>query len=141
MKNNGFSLVELLLTLTLLAIVMTYGYKSFSDSRVTIEAEIDRHFIFKIPVLLEQIYANKLSYPSHLGEILDSKNTGFFTPKEYYLLSYQRDTKNNYLLTATLNPNKRNSDKVKCAVISINEAGKLSGFDKAGNAISSLCWK
>lgn len=140
MKNRGFSLVELLLTLTILSIVMTYGYASFSDARVTIEAEIDRQFILKIPVLLEQFYADKLSYPDRLDEIIASNNSGIYTPKSYYLLTYKRHSGNNYRLTATLNPKKHNSDKVVCAVININETGKLTGFDTAGNTISNLCW-
>lgn len=141
MRNNGFSLVELLLTLTLLSIVITYGYISFSDSRVAVEAETDRQYILKIPVLLEQVYANKLSYPGHLGEIINTNSANFLTPGNYYLLSYRRVTKNNYILTAKLNPGKKYTDKVKCVVITINEAGKLSAFDNAGNPISSECWK
>lgn len=140
MKSNGFSLVELLLTLALLAAVMTYGYRAFSHSRVSVEAETDRQFILTIPVLLEQFFIRNLAYPRHISDFMNSKNGDFTTPKAYYILNY-RPGVNNYRLTATLNPGKSGSDKVNCALIILDENGKLTGLDRAGNSISGSCWK
>ena len=141
MKNKGFSLIELLITLTILAIIMTYGYHTFSDTRATIQAEIDRQYLLKIPLLLEQFFADNLTYPEHLGEILNSNQANFYTPKAYYLIAYRRGTNNNYFISARLNADKQYADKIACAAITIGASGKITGYDNSGNIATNLCWK
>lgn len=141
MRFRGFSLIEMLITLAILAIVISHGFRSFSHSRITVEAETDRQHLLRIPVLLDQYYAAKLTYPNRLQDILKSGNSSARTPRGYYLLSYRRESSNSYLLTATLNPRNARSEYVRCAVMTINASGKLAGYDKNGKPANDACWR
>ena len=141
MKNKGFSLIELLLVLSLIAVLIGYGFKSYRHSTVIIEAEIDRQYILKIPVLLEEIYATTLNYPNQLDGIINSINNHFYTPKAYYRLLYRRKSNNQYQLSAQLNLEKSGSNYINCSLISLDETGKLSGFDQSGNPLTNDCWR
>ena len=141
MKSKGFSLVELLLTLSLITILMTYGYKSYHHSRISVEAEMDRQFILQISILLEEYYAENLIYPTQLGDILNTSSHQAYTPKSYYLISYKQTGNNSYKLNASLNSKKKGTDQVECVQINTDEAGEIKAFNKAGNLSTSACWK
>ena len=141
MKNNGFSLVELLVTMAIVSILVTIGVSTQNTSSTNSQAKLDLLSVLQLPSSIENYFSIHYSYPQNLGQVLYSKDGVFFTPKKYYLIDYRLDSDSSYTITARLNENRTLTGTVKCYLMTINHAGKLTAQDKSGKNISSQCWK
>ena len=140
-KSKGFTLIELMVTMTLIAIMLGFAMHSYSTLQARTRAELDRQYILQLPIVIEKFFTRNHQYPAEIADFIDNADNGIaMTPSNYYRLSYQQINDNEYLLTAVLN-NRRGSEQIKCANLSIESNGVIKGLDKNNQDISSECWR
>ena len=139
MKISGFSLIELLIVMLITAIMFSFGFNSYKNSKVKVEIRRDQQYLLQLPGLVESYFSEQLKYPDNLDDFLTSDNGQFLTPENHYALSYTLDD-DDYLFTATKNNNSSNLSLGNCTKLLVYSSGRLQAFDSDNNDISAECW-
>lgn len=132
-KLLGFSLIELLIALTIIAILSSISYPVYTK-HVThirrIQAEI---VLTDLAAHLEQYYETNNSYQN---ATLADLGVSEFTEGSYYKLTIDNSTENSFQISATPLLNQAKID-IDCGNLSLDQTGnkKISGIGK-----SDECW-
>ena len=68
-RNDGFSLLELMIVVSIAAILVTLAVPSFQKSSVKAREAALKQNLFTLRSLLDQFYADRGSYPTSLEEL------------------------------------------------------------------------
>lgn len=147
-KTSGFTLVELMITIAILAIIMFWAVPNYtrqinevrrSDAQAILLGEVQR---------LERCFSDRDTY---LGCEPNDYKVQFSSPKGYYRVT-GLVTASNYTLNATADPAGDQADDERCITFSINNLGQKTAFatpididgdgsvDPAENTTTE-CWK
>jgi type IV pilus assembly protein PilE len=133
---KGFSLLELLIALTITAVLITIAIPTYHHHAIKVKRTDGKIALFDLAARLERYYAEDHSYAtatigSHLSTDVLSTDT---SQQGFYRLSIVEQTNTTFLIQATPNPQKF-SDKI-CGSLQLNHLGKKSTTTHA----KLSCW-
>jgi type IV pilus assembly protein PilE len=118
---NGFTLVELLITVAIIGILVAVAFPSYTDFVVRSNRTEAQRELLRIANLQEQFFVDKRSYTSNMIE-LGLSNDPFITENGYYSIDAAL-ANGGFVLTATALAIQNTHDS-NCLTLSVNETGK-----------------
>jgi type IV pilus assembly protein PilE len=127
---NGFTLVELLITVAIVAILAAVAFPSYTDFVARSNRTEAQRELLRIANLQEQFFVDTRAYTSNMTE-LGLGNDPFITENGFYSIDAAL-ANGGFVLTATaLAPQSTNDSS--CQTLSVNETGK--------KLPASACWE
>lgn len=127
---NGFTLVELLITVAIVAILAAVAFPSYTDFVARSNRTEAQRELLRIANLQEQFFVDTRAYTSNMTK-LGLGNDPFITENGYYSIDAAL-ANGGFVLTATaLAPQSTNDSS--CLTLSVNETGK--------KLPASACWE
>ena len=131
-KSNGFSLIELLITVAIVGILAGVAYPSYTDYVTRSNRSEAQRELMRFANLQEQVFVDSRSYAA------DMKGLGFSTvsidtDSGNYTISVSAQTATTFTLTATAKLS-QNTNDTDCTTLTINELGT-----KGGESVT--CWE
>jgi len=138
---RGFSLLELLITLTILAIVMNYGVAAWHEQIIKTRRSEARALLMQIAARQEQFRLQALRYANgaELGAAPPA-GLGINGRGPYYLLATTA-TPNDFQATATVQTDGSQVADTYCWLFGIDSAGQRWAENRAGTDTSEQCWQ
>lgn len=139
-KQKGFSLLELLITLTIIGVLATFIYPSYQAFVAKSKRSHAHAALFDISLQLENYFLHNNSYE---GATLDNLGIPASTPEGgYYLLALETDSPTQYQITATASESQKESDQA-CVVFALNEMSHKQSWGMSDGGMpepSTGCW-
>lgn len=127
---NGFTLVELLITVAIIGILVSVAFPSYTDFVARSNRTEAQRELLRIANLQEQLYVDTRAYASDMKK-LGLNADPFITENGYYSIDAAL-ANGGFVLTATaLEPQKSNDSS--CQTLSVSETGK--------KLPASACWE
>lgn len=128
----GFSLLELLVTIALIAILTMISYPSYQHHLTAVKRKQAKITLFRLASRLEQYHALNATY-QHAYNYL---HLDHFNQNKDYNFAIERATINHYQLEAVPKGEQAKADK-QCATLRFNDQGKVF---ISGNGSVQFCW-
>lgn len=131
-KTRGFTLIELMIVITILAILVTVGYPSYMEHVKKSRRAEGMGQLLELANRMERSYSDQGTYPTSISEVYGATTDGGF-----YTLSIV--SANNVSFTVSAAPTSLGrQDTDKCATFTLTSLGQKSVTD---NTLNSHCWK
>lgn len=131
-KTRGFTLIELMIVITILAIIVTVGYPSYMEHVKKSRRAEGMGQLLELANRMERSYSDQGTYPTSISEVYGATTDGGF-----YTLSIV--SANNVSFTVSAAPTSLGrQDTDKCATFTLTSLGQKSVTD---NTLNSHCWK
>jgi type IV pilus assembly protein PilE len=144
MKDQGFSLIEIIIVIMIIALFATFTYPSYRES-ITRARRIDgQTALLDLAARMEQYYAENQSYQgARVGtgkenDVLHSNHS----PQNYYILVISKQTDTEFNLVAIPRGTQANDDE-SCQTLSFNSfgiKGIAPGPGGTPRASAKQCW-
>lgn len=133
-RNSGFTLVELLVVVTVLAVIATIAVNSYRDYVLRSGRAEARAALADLAKLEEQYFANQQAYTGSMST-LDYSAT---TPGGLYQLQLATSTTSNYSIQATAISTQLEDNT--CRTFTLTGLGERSATDSGGSDTTQTCW-
>ncbi len=132
-KQSGFSLIEILVAVTIVGILVGIAWPSYNNSVQKTRRADGKEALLTAAAMQEKIYLQRNRYSGDVTEL-----GGSSSDKGYYSISVSQAGGNTtFLLTATATGVQSSDDE--CAVFTVNHVGLQKAYD-SGNTENSNCW-
>ena len=131
-KTRGFTLIELMIVLVVLAIIVAVGYPSYLEQVKKSRRAEGMGQLLELADRMERAYSDSGTYPTVISEVYVATTDGGF-----YTLSIV--SANNVSFTVSAAPTslgRQNDDK--CETFTLTSLGQKSVSD---SSLNSHCWK
>lgn len=137
-KSQGFSLIELLIVLTIVAILASIAIPNYRQHIVRARRDDAKAALVDLATRLEQFYVSHHSYAkATIGSGTDTDVlANFFSPEHFYQLKIIKQTETRFIIEASPIKNQAKAD-TQCASFRLNELGEQS---VTGASDSKACW-
>ncbi|MBA2656351.1 MAG: prepilin-type N-terminal cleavage/methylation domain-containing protein [Tatlockia sp.] len=144
MKNQGFSLLELMLVMVIVALFACFAYPGYRESLTRARRIDGQTALLDLAAKMEQYYAQQQTYEgATLGigsqsELISSNRSA----QNFYDLVITKQTPEEFSLRAIPRDSQGRDDKA-CQTLGLNSAGiKTVNFGPAGSPSSNVnhCW-
>lgn len=99
--NQGFTLVELMITIAIIAILASVGYSSYTRYVVrNAEAQVEAR-MQSLSMELERYRSSRLTYQGFVPKVIDQNNTESYQYQDGAKTVYTNDTNNKYIISVT----------------------------------------
>lgn len=122
MKINGFSIIELMVTMAILAILASVAIPSYQNQALKGDRSDGLESIHAIMNAQERFYADNMSYADDLKDLGMASST-YTTPKGHYKISVEKCTGMEYTQCVQLKATAQDS-QAKDGDLIFNTAGK-----------------
>lgn len=144
MMNKGFSLIELLIVVTILGILAAFSYSSYRDSIVRARRSDGQTALVELANRLELYYSEQQSYQ---GATLGTGNASdvshsIHSPQNWYRLVIALQTDSTFTLHA-IPRNAQAHDDLLCQTLTFNSFGVkgiIAGPSGIPTGITAQCW-
>lgn len=142
--NNGFTLIELVITMAIIGILASIAYPSYLDYVTRARRHDGQTALLELANQMEQYYADNNTYQTATiatGNPTDIRSSNTSSEGWYSLaITEQSDTR--YALQATAINAQAKNDKLCQNLIfnSVGEKGPIISSDEAANGAFSRCW-
>jgi type IV pilus assembly protein PilE len=143
MKLRGFTLPELLVTLTIVGILTAIAWPSYSAVMRRAQRDDARLALLGIQYAEELRYQNAHAYSDRLADSTALGGLGLAERSaagSYQLAVTLRDDGQRYVASARPLPQGRQAADRSCALLSIDETGRRGAVDADGRDTTTLCW-
>jgi len=131
-KNQGFSLIEVLITVAIIGILAGVAYPSYTGFVTRSNRAEAQRELMRLANLQEQVFVDTRAYATNMVG-LGFTNATYTTETGNYEITVSAQTATTFTLTATAKLSQASNDSA-CGTLTINDAGKQSGA-------SSHCWE
>ena len=138
--NNGFTLVELMLVVAVVAILAAIAYPSYREQILKSHRSDAKQALMNAATLLEQYYQENKGYPA-AGDMTDvGLADPYVTPEGYYNIQFSgAATATAYTLKAT--PVGDQVNDTACYAFTLTSRGAKSNQDASSTTINNdRCW-
>ena len=133
--NGGFTLMELLIVITIIGVLASIAYASYSNSVVASRRKAAAACLLEVSQHMERVYTTSLSYAGVTAAPALSCRTEL---SAFYTIGLNgTPTATTYALQAVPQGAQAGKD-TKCATLGLNQAGTKT-FSGTGGSVSS-CW-
>lgn len=140
-EDQGFSLLELLATLTIIALLASFAVPSWNSHLLTAKRTEATLLIMQIAMRQEQFRREHHRYASG-DEITAPHPAGLgITPQNNNYALALTASGSAFSATATVNSHGAQADDAACNSFSINESGKFWSTDANGADTTRKCWR
>ena len=148
MKQQGFTLVEMMVVVAIIGLIATIGYPSYVEQMKKSRRADAKVTLVSLAQVQESIYADNNSYTATLDTSgLGCVNRGLcvidssviYTPEKYYVLS-ATGTARAYTLTATVSATGSQKTDDECNVLTLNHKNQKTAVDSSAADSSDACW-
>lgn len=143
-SESGFTLIELMVVVTLIAILGGIAYSSYTNAvRKSHRTEATTEVMSYTQRIQRCFTVNGtfITSDTEKCQILDELEDGLTTARGYYSIAASDITATTYTLTATPVTGMGQDKDIECASFVINQAGTRSATDSADVDATSTCWK
>jgi type IV pilus assembly protein PilE len=134
-RQRGFSLIELLVTLGIVAVLAAIAYPSYIQyTRRGNRTDATRNMMLMAQGL-ERCYSQAFTYAGCAGVPAGTANT----PQGYYKITVAVPSASQFTLTAVPNGKPQSGD-APCQSFTLSSAGAQSALDSGGADSSGTCW-
>lgn len=131
--QTGFTLIELMITLVVLAILSAIAFPAYQSYVLKTRRSDAYAALAQDQTIMERCYAQNFAYNNAACPA-----TFPASPQKYYSIAVSNQTVSTYTLTAT--PQGPQASDTACAAISVDQANQKSAQDASGNTSTSTCW-
>jgi type IV pilus assembly protein PilE len=130
---RGFTLLELMITVGIVAILAAIAYPSYSNFAYRTRRADGRELLMRIAAAQERFYTNRNTYATTIGAL----NVGGASEKGYYTVADPAvaNAGQTYILTATPIDIQANDT---CGKLEVNNIGTKTAPDDSG--LNGKCW-
>ena len=143
--RQGFSLLELLITVTIISILASLAYPSYLDYLTRIRRNDGQTALLELANQMEQYFSTNNTYRT--ATIGTGSNTDLRTnatsPDGWYILSILEQTDSSYTLQAAAASAQAKNDKT-CQNLSFNSLGEKGGAENLpqnSGETTNHCWQ
>ena len=132
----GFSLIELMIALVIVAILISVAYPSYLNHIQRTRRADAISSLLSIQAQVERCYINDFSYSDCADDTgLPQNSTG-----GHYVIDVDADQTTNsaYVLTATSQD--QQADDHACSVFTVDNIGSQTAIDDSNDDSSTVCW-
>jgi len=131
--RNGFTLLELMVTVVILSILATIAYPSYMGQVQKTRRVDGKAAVLEVAMAEEQYYTRNKAYTNSLSALsIDATLRGGTSKEGYYTLTLTRPTTTTFTITATATGSQAND--TDCATMTMNQIGEQT------SSSSSECW-
>jgi type IV pilus assembly protein PilE len=146
MQRNGFTLVELMITVAIAGILAAIAYPSYRNQVLRSHRAEARSALLQLQVAQEKYFLQYNRYAGASTAELTNKPTdstpglgiAATTTNGYYSITLSRPTSSTYTATATATSTQ--ADDTDCKTLVVDNTGSQTAT-KSTNAASTVCWK
>ncbi len=139
-KENGFSLVELLIVIAIVAILAAIVYPSYTDSVRKTKRSDAQVALSRAATFQEREYSENNAYSTTMADL-----GGATSDEGYYTISASIPTScapSCYLLSATPATGGAQTADTECWTMTLDHTGRKASANKAGTANpAGTCWR
>lgn len=133
-RRNGFTLMEVLITVAIVGILGAVAYPSYSNYVIKSKRAEPQKELLQLANLMEQYYIDQRTYTDDLSDLGKSGAT-YLTESGNYTMSASIDaTGETFTLTASIKSGSSQASDSECASMSINHTGSKT-------ATNATCWE
>lgn len=139
MRESGFSLIEVMITVAIIAILASIAYPSYQDYVTKSRRTDGRSALLDLANRLETYYTNHNTYAT---ATINGLRGGTSSDDGYYTLSFGAQSANAYTLLATPVGSQATADTT-CQTLTLNQLGEkgiAAGPGGAPMGTFSDCW-
>lgn len=152
-KQNGFTLIELMIVVVIVSIIIAFAYPSYRDSVLKSRRTEAQAGLLACLALQERWFTRNTSYANSASVASNSNLFGTkcsSTDNGYYNIgitvggaaTVNSVTRYSTLtLTATPTTKGGQNDDTTCASLTLTQAGTKGATDSGSNTTTSECWK
>jgi type IV pilus assembly protein PilE len=139
--HSGYSLIELLITLTIIAIITNIAIPQWRSTVRESRRQDATVLLQKLAIRQEQFrsYKNRYANSSELDQPLPD-GLGLQNPSTDYRLSIASHN-GGYTATASINSNGRQQDDLECVKFQLDSTGERTAESSEGVMNNRECWK
>ena len=131
-KYQGFSLIELMITVAIISILAGVAYPAYTDFVTRSNRAEAQRELMRLANLQEQVFVDTRAYAADMTGLGFATAT-YTTETGHYDITVSAQTATTFILTARAKSSQATNDSA-CITITINDAGKQDGA-------SSHCWE
>lgn len=145
-KNKGFTLVEVLIVVVILALIMSVGIPGYRDYMQRANRADATTALLRIAAAQERFFIANGTYASN-AQLAQDPPDGLGIPgteRGFYNLTVQPGAGGlgaGYTLIAQVAPGGDQNDDTECWFFSTTERGQRSAFDNGGAENTDDCWR
>jgi type IV pilus assembly protein PilE len=129
-KQLGFTLVELLITVSIIGILAAVAYPSYTDFVLRSNRSEAQRELLRYANIQEQVFVDSRSYAANMTGLGEGTAT-ITTESGNYIISVQANTATTFTLQAVAQNNQTNDSA--CTPLTVNEIGVRN--------LVALCWE
>lgn len=144
-KNNGFTLIELMIVLAIVAILAAVSYPSYIEQVIKGKRTDAHTALFNVAQQQEEFFVQKMQYAKDFQTLYGAGAAIANVPSpegEYDIIieNCADDPCMSYTITATPQAGKSQVRDTKCASLSIDHLGQKTAKNSSNIDASDLCW-
>ncbi len=146
-RRSGFSLIELLIVVTVFAIVLAIGVPGYRQYLKRANRADATAALLRIAAAQERFYLQNGRYATTQNELEAAPPAGLGTGKseqDFYVLTLDPAPGGAtvaFIASATVRLNGSQHDDTECWVFSVNERGQRTAFSQGGDPNEEICWR
>ena len=146
MKNRGFTLIEMMITVAIVAILAAIAYPSYRNYVLRAHRAEGKSALLQLQVAQEKYFLQNNRYAIKAGstnELTPAPSSGGLgiastTENGYYTINLTNSTATTYTATATATGGQ--AEDTNCTILSLTHEGKQESKNSSSTA-STGCWK
>lgn len=136
-KSAGFSLIELMITIVIIAIVTSIALPSYREHVKRTMRTDATSALLRVAAEQEKFYIANNAYTTALADLnIDGTDDGLYT-----LAIDSDDVTLTFVASATVKAGESQADDKECARFTIDANGNRIAFDSGDSENTELCWK
>jgi len=140
-RQKGFTLIELMVTVAIVAIIAAIAYPSFLKSSQKGRRADAKASLTQYSQALERCYTEYGFYKSGSCSVLTTlQGVGYNTAHSYYLVTAPSVTTTTYTLAATAVSTGPQASDSGCTIMTLNNQGQQGSGSNTATSDTGNCW-
>lgn len=141
LRQKGFTLIELMVTVAIVAIIAAIAYPSFLKSAQKGRRSDAKAALTQYSQALERCYTEYGVYSNvNCGVLATLEGSGYSTAHSYYTVTAPSVTSTTYALAATAVSTGPQAKDTGCTIMTLNNQGQQGSGSNTATSDTGSCW-